>query len=896
MALTIGTRIGSYEIKGPLGEGGMGVVYRASDTKLRRDVAVKLLPENFADHPERLSLFQREAQVLAALNHPNIAQIYGLEESDGARCIVMELVEGETLADRLKRGPIPLREALPIAAQIVTALEAAHEKGIIHRDLKPANVKLAADGAVKVLDFGLAKTIGTESSDPSLSNSPTMMSVLASDAGIILGTAAYMSPEQASGRPVDKRTDLWAFGVVLLEMLTGRQVFSGETVSHIMAAVLMQGPDWTALPSESPEPIRRLLRRCLEKDRRKRLGDAGDARLEIEEALQAPAQAATRTAQEVTYRSSWFSRAPWIVAAAMAIIAAIAAGLLIRRLSGAASPESIVRFHIEAPELSPGGVQVSPNGRQIVIAAGNQLHLRALDSADLRALPRTQGATYPFWSPEGAWVGFFADGRLKKISVSDGLVQEICAASNGRGAAWSRNGTIVFSSNLGRAGLLQVSASGGQPQPIALAGSGGSADAANADDAFRYPYFLPDGAHFLYSRISKDPKLAGVYVAGLNNESPERVLGSDSSAVYASSKSGDMGYLLFMVKQVLMSQAFDSRTRRTVGQAFPLVDGIGPMGNTGYSGVSVSNTGVLAEVFARKRDFQLVWRDRSGTEQGKLGTVSGEAFFSLSPDGRYVAIVQGDSGARNIGLTDLATGSSSLLTSGSGRWAYPVWSPTGMDVGFSTPEGAGRQTYEIRRKAIKGVSAEQLLLKSDHGLYTWDWSPDGRSIMFSNIATTENLFVITASGGMPVPFAAAKGNQNLGQFSPDGRWAAYTSDESGSNQVYVRAYPSGNPVWQVSAAGGMQPRWRRDGSELYFVTPDGALMAAPILSKRGSAAAFEHGPIQKLFDGLPFQANSSRFFYQPFPDGRKFIVTELVPDSTPQITMVVNWPSLVEKK
>ena len=609
----IGSRLGPYEVTAKLGEGGMGEVWRATDSRLRREVAVKVLPAAFTADRERLARFEREAQTLAALNHPNIAAIYGLEESNGTRALVMELVEGEDLSTRIAHGPLPVAEALAIARQIAEALEAAHEQGIVHRDLKPANVKVRADGTVKVLDFGLAKAMEPAAgagARAELAHSPTLTSH-GTQLGVILGTAAYMAPEQARGGAVDKRADLWAFGVVLFEMLTGRSLFAGETVSDTLAGVLKTDVDLAALPAATPRAVRELLRRCLERNPRNRLRDAGDARLVLDDALagrrdgvEAPPVAAAPAAHRL---GRWL---PWAIAA---IASAIAIAAVVRPPRAApASPPSAIRFHLQPLEsVSPtrrgSFFTLSPDGRVLAVTADGALWVRPLDAVEPRRIEGAEDATYPFWSPDGAWIGFFSGGQLRRVARDGGPAQRLCDAPEGRGAAWSPEGVIVFSPHLGARGLWRVSGQGGQPVQVT------SLPENAANHAHRYPQFLPDG-RFLYMHLGPDPAVAGIWAASLEGGRPVRVLDGVDQAVYAPSASDpSRGHLLYRREKTLLAQPFDLATLRATGEAQPVAQNVGTAANTGAGAFAVSATGVLAFTSDLDGNGELVWVDRAGT-------------------------------------------------------------------------------------------------------------------------------------------------------------------------------------------------------------------------------------------------------------------------------------------
>ena len=631
-ALT-GRRLGAYEVRARIGAGGMGEVYRARDTKLGRDVAIKILPPHFTSDPERLARFEREARLLASLNHPHIGAIYGLEDADGVRALVLELVGGETLADRIARGPIPVNDTLTIARQIADALEAAHEKGIVHRDLKPANIKITPDAVVKVLDFGLAKMAASDTVAADPTQSPTL-TVGGTKEGVILGTATYMSPEQAKGRPADKRADVWAFGVVLYEMLTGRRAFEGEAISEVLARVIEREPDWTTLPASTPARLRELLRRCLRKDPKSRLQAIGDARVQIDELISgATDEAAAVDSQPRVQRNA--SRA-WMVVAALslAIAAALAvpATLYLRR--GVPEP-LLTRFEIPMPPTSdPVSFALSHDGRQLAFVAtsdgASRLWVRPLDQVTARPLAGTEGARYPFWKPDGRAIGFFADGKLKLIDLGSSVLHVAADAPNGRGGTWNSDDVIVFAPNAPNnfGVLLRVMAAGGTPVPVTQlpAGQGGS---------HRFPQFLPDGRHFLFLGGTGQADTHNVYVGTLEGGESKRVREARSVAVFAPPDS-----LLWVEDGVLVAQRFDPARAVVSGEPIPVVQDVG-LDELVYRGMfAVSATGVLAHRTGRGERRQLTWVDRAGVARGTVGppVEAGLSGPELTPDGKHVAV------------------------------------------------------------------------------------------------------------------------------------------------------------------------------------------------------------------------------------------------------------------
>jgi Tol biopolymer transport system component len=907
MTLHVGAKLGPYKIAGAIGAGGMGEVYRARDTRLGREVALKVLPDAFARDAERMARFEREAKVLASLNQTNIAAIYGFEESNGVRALVMELVEGPTLADRIA-GAIPLDEALPIAKQICEALEYAHERGIVHRDLKPANVKITPDGAVKLLDFGLAKALEGDVAPGDISTSPTI-SRMATQAGIILGTAAYMSPEQAKGRPADRRADIWAFGCVLYEMVTGKKPFDGETISDVLAAVIRAEPDWAALPLETPRRIRELLERCLTKDLRQRLQSIAEARIAIDKAISGdvgadlvPARAEPAQARR---QGSPLRRAlPWIVAAGMGMIAAAAFGVIYLR-APAVKPAAI-RSLIPAPQNASFGFFVSaigvtgapvlsPDGTRLAFpatdASGKEaLWLRPLDSLAAQPLQGTEGATFPFWAPDSRQLGFFQDGELKKIDVTGGPPVTICDASVGRGGAWSSNDVIVFSS--GGARLMSVPASGGTPTPLA------APKASGFTFINRWPVFLPDGRHFLYLSgdvQSPGSSKLGIRLGEIGSNEQEFLLQADSDALYASP-----GYLLFLRGDTLMAQRFDAASQKLKGDALPVAEPVGSPQSFRLGLFSVSQTGLLVyETGTVQGGGQLVWLDANGKEIAKVGQ-PGPVLLRLSPDGQQAAyaLPRPGGGAADIWLVDLARGVETRFTFGNGsktNFGWPVWSPDGSRITYFS-EDQGQSSLSVRNASSAG-SAE-ILLKSNvaGGQYNpTDWSRDGRYILFSrgsNLtgSAKASIWVLPLFGDRkPFPYLQTQFNVQDGSFSPDGRWVAYASDESGTYEVYLSPFPAGGGKWQVSQGGGIEPEWNRDGSALYYVTPDGKMME---VSVKESGSAVELGDPRQLFQVAltPFAPN-----YSVAPDGKRFLVDEQPAATSPPLTLVTNWTASLQK-
>ena len=852
--LKSGTCIGPFEIQSPIGEGGMGVVYRAHDTKLKRDVALKALPEPFALDAERLSRFQREAQALASLNHPNIAQIYGLEESGNVRCIVMELVAGETLHEQVQRGPVPLDEALDIAKQIVDGLETAHERGIIHRDLKPANIKRTPDGRVKILDFGLARMFDSRAGNADVSNSPTMMS--ATGAGMILGTAAYMSPEQARGREAGVRSDIWAFGAVLYELLTGRQAFQGETVTDLLASVIKSEPDWSALPASTPEPIRLLVRQCLQKDSRRRLQHIGDARIFLEEmkvemkAGFAPAGAASPVPRS-RERSAWI-----LITAALSVALAFVAVSSLRR---APAEAAAVRFTISPPEntqfsRSFGFQAVSPDGTKLAFSAtDNQgrrmLWVRPLDSLTAQPIAGTENAGAPFWSGDGRSVGFAIKGQLKRVELSGGASQTIGSLSSFSGATWNHNGVIIFGTEDGP--LQRVAAAGGTPLAVT------ELDKSQNERFHGSPMFLPDGEHFLYATGNN------LLVGSL--ESKERQILMDSGRCPCGYT--DPGYLLFLRGSTLMAASFDAARLRVTSDAFVVAAEL-------EGAFSASTNGVLSYRSTSGGAYKLTWFDRSGKELGVEPVPGPMQAPNLSQDGKRVALqISSGEGKNDISILDLVRGTNMRVTL-DGNSARPFFSPDGNRLVF-VREG------NIYMKSASGTGAEEMLEKGE----PTDWSPDGNYVFFIRGG---DLWSLSIKDRMATRVVTGKGNDRRGRFSPDGKWFAYESDESGRFEIYVQKFPPSGERIQVSANGGNSAWWRSDGKELFFNTLERKLMSVDI--RPGNA--FDASPPKMLFE-IPGEINNGRFIATP--DGQRFLMPLQRVDDSQSLNVIVNWPATIKK-
>ncbi len=891
-ALSIGTRLGPYEITAALGAGGMGEVFRARDTKLGRDVAIKVLPSAFAQDQERLARFEREARVLASLNHANIAHVYGYESAtlpDGsvAHFLAMELVDGEDLAERLKRGAIPVDEAIGLAKQIAEGLEEAHEKGIVHRDLKPANIKLTADGKVKVLDFGLAKAWtgdgagGTSSADGS--HSPTM--TRGTEAGVILGTAAYMSPEQARGKPVDKRADIWAFGVVLYEMLTGKRLFTGETASDVLAAVLKTDFDWSALPAEVPPSLRRLLRHCLERDPRQRLHDMGDARIELQEmggGSTGDAPAATRAAPRP--RPRW-TRALGSTLALAALAGAFAAGR-----AGRAPRGGVARLEIVLPQGQAltdsfrGAIAISPDDRAVAFVAegggtARRLFLRWLAQTDARALAGTDNADDPFFSPDGRSIGFFADGQLKKISLGDGTVLGITPITDGTGASWAPDGTIVFAPGYS-SGLVRVPATGGEPRPLTVR------DAAAGEAGHTWPDILPDGEHVLYTieHVGRSFEEATIAVVSLRTGKSRVVLRGGSAARYSPS-----GHLVYGRGSRLLAVPFDLRRLEVSGEATTIADGVAAEIGRGRSHFALSRAGSLVYVPGELNvsAAALVWTGRDGVTTPASHARRGFSEPSLAPDGQRVLlrILGADD---DIWLNDLSRDVFTRLTFGTEN-AAPVWSADGKRFAWSSDRDGG---FNIYVASLDSPATAERLTTSGRSRSVGGWSPDGSQIVYTeeDPATRGDIWTLPLAGDRrPKALVKTAFDERFPELSPDGRWLAYLSDETGRLEVNVQTFPDPGQRRQVSDAGASgfpdtllsRPlRWSRDGRELFYWNRN-RLMSVPIRL----GPTFDSGRPRLVFE----MADASGF--DVAPDGRFLIAQAIKPTPLRRIVVALGGAS-----
>ena len=879
MPLAPAARFGPYEIGSPIGKGGMGEVYRARDTRLNRDVAIKVLPEAFATDPDRLARFEREAQLLAALNHPRIATIYGLEEKAGVRALAMELVEGPTLAERLVSGPIEVPETLALARDIAEALEYAHERGIVHRDLKPANVKLTTEGSVKILDFGLAKALDVTTSGTNLANSPTV-SMGGTQAGVLLGTAPYMSPEQARGQPVDRRTDIWSFGCVVYEMLSGCQPFPGATLTDVLAAIVAREPDWDRLPSDLSPRVGNLLRRCLRKDPRDRLRDIGDARIEIDDIQLAPNTPATSTQKRSRSPIAWLAPAlAGLVMGGLAVWAVLGSG------RGATLPQGgLTRLHAELPDktvLSLGrgsAVALSPDGSTLVfVAVGSsppQLFTRALDRFNSTPLPGTEGATNPFFSPDGKWVGFFAGGRLKKVALSGGQPVTVCEAPNARGEAWGMDDFIYFTPTSGSA-VWRVAATGGIPEEITKRQKG--------EFSHRWPHVLPDGKTILFT-VWNDTGFEAAQVVAQSLATGERrtVVTGGSYARYLPGDGTNAGYLVYARASGLLAAPFDTTRLQVTASPVPILDGV-VTNLSGGAHFAFSSSGSLAYVAGglseSTRAIALV--DRSGTAR-TLTTIRGMSlYYQVSPDGKRLVRSNPAGPNRDIWIHDLERDTATRLTYGDNS-SRPIWTPDGKYVAFS----AGLPDANIFWKAADGTGNEERLTTSPHTQFAGSFSPDGKLLVYveQHPTTASDIWMVSLEGDRtPRKFLQTRFVESEAVLSPDGRWLAYQSNESGRFEIYVQPFPSGGRKLQISTDGGGTPQWSRNGREILYRNQNRmmAVTVRPGQASTASAVELEADKPLALFEGG----------YEPVfsltPDERFVMIRNLTEEVRPTAVQVV---------
>jgi eukaryotic-like serine/threonine-protein kinase len=901
MPLASGTKLGPYEILAPLGAGGMGEVYRARDTRLERSVAVKILPQHLADKADASERFEREARTISSLNHPNICQLHDVGQQDGVRYLVMELLEGETLAARLRRGPLPLEQVLRYGAEIADGLHAAHRRGVVHRDLKPGNVMLTRSGA-KLMDFGLAKGIIQQNlvSEGLTATLTSSHATPLTQQGTIVGTFQYMAPEQIEGKEADARSDIFSLGAVLYEMVSGKRAFEGKTLVSVAASILEKEPEpIRTLQPLTPASLERVIRKCLAKDPDARWQSAGDLASELrwiaESSTSGTHIAPTVGARRGARVSEWLA---WMFCA-LAIIAVIVLSLVLG-FSGSEKP--VVRMQIATPEKlqfnfvgdNGGPPVISPDGKNIVFAARaegkNQLFLRSLDKLKPQPISGTEEGTFPFWSPDSRSIAFFADGKLKRADLAGGPPVTICDAPVGRGGSWSNNGTIVFSPTFTEA-LLQVPATGGTPTA-----------ATKLSDKYtthRWPWFLPDGHHFLYlaaNHAATNSPTTAVFWASLDGKDNKLLFTSPSNAIYAS------GHVLYVRDNTLMAHPFDGSSGQLQGEAVPLNGDVQVDGTVWRGTFSSSDTGTLVYqpgvLGARHR---LTWFDRSGKE---LGSVSGPDAFSLmelSPDDKKAAVTIGDP-VGVIWMYDMVHNTRTRFTFGNDSNVDAIWSRDGKKLAYLEGDLNNAFSRKVIVKASdgSGETKELIDIGTVHTLQQElnDWSPDGRYILYESGTIGQgngiDLWLLPLSGDKPVPFVSSPDDQQFGQFSPDGRWVAYSSSETGRPEIYVVPFPATGAKWQISTNGGTRPRWRRDGKEIVFeVEGSGKVMSAQV---NGSGSNFEVGEVRLLFETTNLPPNNAGSQWSLTSDGQKLLAITTGETGALPLTVIQNWTEELRRK
>ena len=890
-----GKTIAHYEVGEKIGAGGMGVVYQATDTKLNRQVALKVLPEEFAKDSARMARFRREAQLLASLNHPNIAAIYGLEQEGDTQAIAMELVDGLTLAERIKQGAIPLDESLNIAKQIAEALESAHEQGVIHRDLKPANVKVKDDRQVKVLDFGLAKALEDPQSNPDMSNSPTL-SVAATRAGIIIGTAAYMSPEQARGQATDKRADIWSFGVVLFEMLTGRQVFEGETISDILAAVLRAETDFDALPKSMPRSIRNLLVRCLTKDRKQRLRDIGEARIVIDRYLADPSSSAAELSDGGDGAMSPMKRwLPWGVAALAGLTAVTAFAFMWR--GDSPSPTPVGTFEFKLPDdivlnlIDEPALAISPDGNRIAFMARreggeSQLFIRQRDRLNVQPVPGTENGTSPFFSPDGEQLAFFSDGHLRKVHLNNQTVTTLAPGPQPRGGVWLPDDTIVFSGSY-LAGLSRISANGGSIEEIAVP------DNEKGERSYRWPAILPGGHVILFTIGTIDSPNnydnSPIAAIDLNTGEQKIILDGGYGVRYAPS-----GHLVFGREGKLFAVPFDVDSLETRGAPIPLFEKVGhdPSSGTIYASLADDGTLVYLPAGGRALNSELVLVDRSGRETTLPVPPQPYHYPRFSPDGTRLAVTIGlGTGLDDIWVYHLQRETMTRLTFDTGS-LLPIWSPDGTRLAYST--GAVDGNEGIRIVAADGSGALKSIMGRDRLPHApSSWTARDSTIALTLIGLDPDIFVVSTEGDSePEPFAAepvvVESNPS---FSPEGNWIAYASNESGREEIYVRPYPGPGGKFQISTEGGQDPVWSANGKSIYFLETTSSAGTSVHIVPVSAEGSFQAGKPRRIHTGEYERSQNWYSNWDVAPDGKHFVFVKLVGDQQKPRTVRVtlNW-------
>ena len=891
MTLAFGTKLGPYEIVSPIGAGGMGEVYKAKDARLGRDVAIKVLPAHLTDDPDLKIRFEREARAISQLTHPHICTLYDVGNADGVEYLVMELLEGQTLADRLDKGALPTEQVIRFGVEIADALDRAHRAGIVHRDLKPGNVMLTKSG-VKLLDFGLAKAAASERREPDLSSLPTEMSRPLTQKGTVMGTFQYMAPEQLEGKEADARTDIFALGCVLYEMATGKKAFSGSSQASLVSAILRDEPrPISEIAPMAPPALDRLVKTCLAKDPEERWQSAHDVMSELRWIGQAGSQAGAPAV--VVSRRKNREKLAWGIAAAAIVGVAVLARMQLRRRT---EPAPTIRFEVSPPpDVRFGyGLAISPDGSQLVfegaVTGKPKLYLRRLWSTEVKELPGTEGATFPFWSPDGTRLAFFVGGSLKRYDLATGSVQTLAPAGNGRGGTWSRDGVILYAPDTGT-GLSRVSADGGTPTVETTPDPRG-------EGSHRWPSFLPDGHHYLYLVRGAATGKPGIYVGELGSKKRRFITEAGSTVAYS-----PPGFLLYVRQKALVAQRFDAGSLEALDAPFPIVADMEALGDTqptGYARFSVSGNGILAVRSGVSSVSQFAWLDREGKRISAVGSAGEQDELSLSLDEKYVVFERNDPavGTNDLWRLELERGVESRLTYDPGSESSAIWLPDGRSVIYSGGGVVGLST-ELAQINSAGTGGKRVLLKGSEGsLFADAVSPDGKLLLYeyqTQKGSLDLMLLPLEGGGKPAPYLATPFDEAHGQFSPDGRYVSYTSSESGREEIYVRPFPAGEEKWQVSTFGGDQATWKGDGTELYYLSPQQEIMAVPVERK---ASGLSFGTPVKLFAvRVPaWGVTLSRSGYQVSHDGKRFLVNQVTggTDRSP-ITVALNWTGDIKK-
>jgi eukaryotic-like serine/threonine-protein kinase len=881
MGLATGAKLGPYEIQSPLGAGGMGEVYRARDTRLERTVALKILPAQFSSDPVRKQRFEREAKTISSLNHPHICVLYDVGHQDGMDYLVMECVEGETLAKRLEKAPLPLDQVLKYGAQIADGLDKAHRSGVVHRDLKPGNIMLTPTGA-KLLDFGLAKPAATPVSAATLT---AVQAAPVTEEGTIVGTFQYMSPEQVQGKEVDGRSDIFSLGAVLYEMVTGKRAFEGKSQLSVASAILEKEPEpISAAKPMTPPALDHAVKKCLAKLPDERWQSACDLASELKWISETGSQA--EVAGRVPAGRSSRERAAWLLAAALSMLL-IGGGTAWWQASKRRPPP--MYFHTSVP-FAANDLALSPDGRTLAMVAystqanNNMLWTYEVGGRRTSSLGGTQGTSYPFWSPDGKFIGFFADGKLKKVDVSGGQIQVLCDAPNGRGGTWNRDGVIVFTPDSLGVGLFRVSSSGGSPVEIT------KLDTSRFEESHRWPVFLPDGKHFLYLAANFSGQLENnaIFLNSLESKERRLLVSASANAAYA-----EPGYLLYLQDKTLVAQPLDSRRYVLSGEPRTLSDEVLYFAQVDRAVFSASSGEVLVTQTGKGASLsQLTWFDRSGKSAGTVGMPGTSNNVRLSPDGRRVAADQTDPDGRrtDIWIHEPAREATTRLTFDPSYHSAAIWSPDGKQIVFGSNRRLGIPLY-LKNANGSGSEEEVANLGAGAQVHPWDWSRDGKYIL---VRKNNELWYLTWPERITKPLLQTKWTVRNAQFSPDGRWVAYASNETGSMEIYVSPFPNASGKWQVSSGGGQEPKWRQDGKELFYISAEGKMMAVAV--KTG--ASFEASSPVVLFQTHRRQPVSAQdvFSYDASGDGQRFLINTKVDEANAApLSVLLNWASEIEK-